>query len=128
MNGRWALVGDAAGFVDPLTREGIAHAMRSAVAMTAALAARGRLSTPPLPADLAWAHLHGRGFYRRAFLEAMTRLAMRSAAIRGVLADLLDGRQGYRGLKLRLLMKAIACGREAGVAELLAAARGALRS
>ena len=128
MTNRWALIGDAAGFVDPLTREGIAHAMRSAVAMTEALAARGRLSTPTLPPDLAWAHLHGKRFYRRAFLESMTRLAMRSAAISGVLGELLEGRQGYRGLKLRLLRKAIACGREAGVAELLAAARGALRS
>lgn len=125
---RWALIGDAAGFVDPLTREGIAHAMRSAAEMAGMLSARGLLSTPPLPANLAWAHRHGRAFYRKAFLEAMTLLATRSAAIRRVLADLLEGRQGYRGLKMRLLMSAVSCGREAGVLQLLAAARGALRS
>ena len=124
---RWALIGDAAGFVDPLTREGIAHALRSAESMTGMLSAGGRISTPPLPANLAWAHRQGRTFYRKAFLEAMTLLASRSASIRKVLADLLEGRQGYRGLKLRLLMNAISCGREAGVAELFAAARGAWR-
>lgn len=124
---RWALIGDAAGFVDPLTREGIAHALRSAESMAGMLSASGRISTPPLPSNLAWAHLHGRTFYRKSFLEAMTLLADRSASIRRVLADLLAGRQGYRGLKLRLLMNIISCGREAGVSELFAAARGAWR-
>lgn len=124
---RWALIGDAAGFVDPLTREGIAHAVRSAAAMAGALAARGRIATPALPANLAWAHRHGTGFYRKAFLDAMTHLAARSISIRGVLGDLLEGRQGYRGLKTRLLMRAVSCGREAGLGELFAAARGALR-
>jgi hypothetical protein len=92
------------------------------------LTGRGSLGTPPLPANLAWAHLHGRGFYRQAFLEAMTRLAARSTTICKLLADLLEGRQGYRGLKARLVMSAVSCGREAGILELLAAARGALRS
>lgn len=106
----WALLGDAAGCVDPLTREGIAHAMRSAVTLAARVAAGDGLRTPQLPANLVWAHRHSGGFFRERFLEEMVSLADASGAIRKVLVDLFEGRQGYRGLKGRLLLNAVPCG------------------
>lgn len=121
--GGWALVGDAGGFVDPVTREGIAHAMRSAVAVARGLGERGYLRTPTLPGDLAWAHRHAAGFYRRQFLEWMARTASASPAIRGVLADLFTGRQPYGTLKRRLLLNAVPCGLQAGLRFLRAPAR-----
>ncbi|HKY31752.1 MAG TPA: NAD(P)/FAD-dependent oxidoreductase [Candidatus Polarisedimenticolia bacterium] len=121
----WAVVGDAAGFVDPLTREGIAHAMRSGAAAAAELAGQARLATPPLPSELAWAHRHRRGFFRPEFLEALVRLASSSAAIRGVLADLLSGTQPYGGLRRRLLWAALPCGGQAGFRALAEAGREA---
>ncbi|MFQ5701884.1 MAG: hypothetical protein ACE5HU_08590, partial [Acidobacteriota bacterium] len=109
----WALVGDAAGFVDPMTREGIAHAMRSAAALAACVAAGRRLRTPDVPVNLAWAHRHRRVFFRERSLEGMVRLAGGSGAIRRVLADLFEGRQEYRSLKARLLLNAVPCGLQA---------------
>jgi len=111
----WALVGDAAGFVDPLTREGISWAMRSGASLARSTARRASLRTPALPRDLRLAHKHARGFYRRDFLESMTRLVSASPAIRGVMADLFTGRQGYRGLRTRLLANALPCGLQVGL-------------
>jgi flavin-dependent dehydrogenase len=110
----WALVGDAGGFVDPVTREGIFHAMQSAAEVSAGIAAREGFTMPQLPADLRRAHRFKAGFYRREFLERMTRLASVSAAIRRVLADLLEGNQPYSTLKARLLMNALPCGVQVG--------------
>lgn len=118
----WALIGDAGGFVDPITREGIAHAMRSAAVLASDLAARGHLRTPRLDAGLTWAHRHASWFYREEFLEHLTRLASASAAIRNVLADLLTGHQSYGRLKTRLLMNMLPCGLQVGMRGLAAAA------
>jgi flavin-dependent dehydrogenase len=122
-DGTWALVGDSGGFVDPLTREGIAHAMRSAVRVAARHVRGDPLQTPALDPDLGWAHGHGGGFYRREFLEGMTRLAGRSPSIARVLADLLVGDQRYRGLKSRLVRQALPCGLEIGFRTLAAVVR-----
>ncbi|MGH9870680.1 MAG: FAD-dependent oxidoreductase [Candidatus Polarisedimenticolia bacterium] len=124
--GGWAMVGDTGGFVDPLTREGIAHAMRSSVTVASRMAQEANLATPELHPDLRWAHAHGSAFYRGDFLDAMTRLAGSAPAIRRVLADLLTGDQSYRGLKRRLLLNAIPCGMQVGfrtLAAIVAAAR-----
>src|SRR5882724_4363950 len=48
-----ALIGDAGGFVDPLTREGIAHAMRSGLSAAEGLLRHGTLRTPALPGEMA---------------------------------------------------------------------------
>jgi len=124
-DGSWAVVGDSAGFVDPITREGIAHAMRSSVEVAAEFARGQACATPSLPVDLSWAHAHGESFYRRDFLEGVTRLASESAVIRGVLADLLVGDQRYRGLKSRLVRQAIPCGLEVGFRTLAGIVRAA---
>ncbi|HZI93702.1 MAG TPA: NAD(P)/FAD-dependent oxidoreductase [Patescibacteria group bacterium] len=111
----WALAGDAAGFVDPLTREGISWAMRSGAEIGRDLVTANELRTPELPRDLMRAHDYGSGFYRRGFLENTVRLASASPAIRAVLADLLTGDQGYRSLKSRLLRNALPCGVQVGM-------------
>ncbi len=123
-DGTWALIGDAGGFVDPLTREGISHAMRSAAAVARRIIAGTGARTPAISDDLALAHRYGSGFYQERFLERMTRLASASSTIRKVLADLFAGHQGYRGLKGRLLMSALPCGLEVGVGALAKAAGG----
>jgi len=106
---RHALVGDAAGLADPITGEGIYYALRSGLELAATLRETGCLRAYPervLEACgrelLLAARLRDR-FYAPGFARRMVRYAARSGAIRDVLADLVLGRQGYRGLKRRLI-------------------------
>jgi flavin-dependent dehydrogenase len=106
---RWALVGDAAGFVDPITREGIYFAIASggwiADALAAADACRtytARVHDEAIP-ELARAARLKAGFFRPAFVSLMVRALQESAAIRAVMADLVAGRQPYATLKWRLI-------------------------
>lgn len=106
---RWALVGDAGRFVDPLTREGIYYAMLSGEMLAEAIAA-GRPEdyagewTRGGAAELAWAARHGDGFFDPRFIERLVRICDLSPAVAHVLSDLIGGRQSYRTLKLRLLL------------------------
>ena len=106
---RWALVGDAAGLVDPITREGIFFALASARWIADAL-----MLDDPAPrytaqvrdeaiSELARAARLKAAFFRPAFTTLMMRALMESSAIRSVMADLVAGRQGYASLKWRLL-------------------------
>ena len=106
---RWALIGDAAGLVDPITREGIFFALASGQWIADAL-----LADDPAPgydaqvrdaaiSELARAARLKAGFFRPAFTGVMMRALMESAAIRSVMADLVAGRQSYASLKWRLL-------------------------
>jgi len=126
----WALVGDAGGFVDPLTREGIAPSMRSGAAAARRILRSGVAVTPDLPVNLVYAHRYRAGFFRTDFLESMVRLAAASPAIRRILADLLEGRQPYRGLKTRLILNALPCGLDlcAGILSGFVGRRGGDRS
>jgi flavin-dependent dehydrogenase len=106
---RWALVGDAAGLVDPITREGIFFALASgqwiAEALAADASARGyapRVRDEAI-AELARAARFKAGFFRPAFTGLMLRALQHSAAIQSVMADLVAGRQPYATLKRRLL-------------------------
>lgn len=107
----WMLVGDAAALVDPITREGIFFAVRSAGA-----AARALLSERGDPAPLYRAALRRdvypelrtaarlkRGFFNPRFMRLMIDAVDESPAIAAVMADLVGGRQTYRGLRRRLL-------------------------
>ncbi len=105
----WALIGDAARLVDPLTREGIYYAMVSGDLLAEALC-RGR---PEQYTDtwagqgaqeLSWAAAHGNGFFDARFIERLVFLAAASPAIARVLSDVISGRQTYRTLKRRLLL------------------------
>lgn len=106
---RWALIGDAAGLVDPITREGIFFAIASGQWVAEALATGHAASTyesrvrDQAIAELARAARLKAGFFRPAFAGLMMRALRESAAIRSVMADLVAGRQSYASLRWRLL-------------------------
>jgi flavin-dependent dehydrogenase len=106
---RWALLGDAGGFADPITGEGIFYALRSGLLAARTLRETGSLATYPARVLEDFGHdllraaaLQGR-FYEPGFARRMLRYARVSPAIRQVLQDLVLGEQGYVGLKRRLL-------------------------
>jgi flavin-dependent dehydrogenase len=106
---RWALAGDAAGLVDPITREGIFFAIASGEWIAAALAADApehryalRVRDEAL-VELKRAAQFKARFFQPAFTRALLRGLEHSHAIRSVMADLIAGRQGYATLKRRLL-------------------------
>jgi len=106
---RWHLVGDAAGLVDPITREGIYFALASgqwaaeSLLDEAAGSAYASRVADHAGAELARAARLKAGFFRPAFIDLLMRSLQQSAAIRTVMADLVAGRQSYASLKWRLL-------------------------
>ena len=108
----WAVAGDAAGFVDAITGEGLYYALRSAELCSKAL-----LSETPqlyseyirqdfLPELDRAARLADR-FYSSKWLggnalERMVQFTNRSASFRDLMQDLFAGTQEYRGLRQRL--------------------------
>ncbi|HEX2453582.1 MAG TPA: geranylgeranyl reductase family protein [Vicinamibacterales bacterium] len=107
---RWMLLGDAAGLVDPITREGIYFALRSGD--DAAESLLGGESPGPrytqrvrdgIHDELRRAARFKARFYRAPFMNLLVTALDRSARIRDVMADLVGGRQSYRGLKRRLV-------------------------
>lgn len=107
---RWLLVGDAAGLVDPITREGIFFALESASHACAALAAGGdaasaydaRLRDTIVP-ELRRAARLKQGFFRPRFIRLMVDGLSQSESIRRVMADLVAGEQPYATLARRLV-------------------------
>jgi len=111
----WALVGDAAGFVDPLTGEGIYYAIKSADLLAQALVNRvddfDEMWRAEFGAELRRAAELQHRFYRGNFAgapltERMVQFARRHRGVREALRDLIAGDQGYVGLKSRLLRSA----------------------
>jgi flavin-dependent dehydrogenase len=105
----WMLVGDAAGLVDPITREGIYFALLSAELAASSLggSAPATRYVTALRASVYQelqraARLKAR-FFRPELLSLLVRALNRSARVRAVMADLLSGRQTYAGLRRRLL-------------------------
>jgi geranylgeranyl reductase family protein len=106
----WLTVGDAAGLVDPITREGIYFALQAAELAAAALASdtpqRERLYEARVRAeigeDLARAARYKPGFYRPAFTRLMLDALNASPRVRQVMGNLIAGTQSYRGLKWQL--------------------------
>ena len=105
------LTGDAAGLVDPITREGIFFALQSAEAAADALLMAGgdpvrafdrRVREDITPELLRAARVKAR-FYAPHFMRLLLVALNRSASIRAIMADLIAGRQTYRGLRRRLL-------------------------
>lgn len=112
----WALLGDAAGFADPVTGEGIYYALRSAE-----LFAEAFLAGRPQEYEERWRADFG-GELRRAsqmrrrfygnfwgapFTERMIEFARGHSGIKKVLGDLVAGEQGYVGLKKKLARSAL---------------------
>ncbi len=108
----WALVGDAAALVDPITGEGLYYAMRSGDLLAAALASnRAAEYTQMVRADFArdlqFASRIASHVYRGRFLggSVTTRMIQfigRSRTFRALMADLFSGAQDYGGLQSRL--------------------------
>jgi flavin-dependent dehydrogenase len=108
----WAMLGDAAGFVDPVTGEGLHYALRSAELLAKALndnrpetyAASVRSDFLP---ELITAASYARRFYHGSFcggalLDRMIQMAAYSEEMRTILRDLFAGSQGYGNLRQRV--------------------------
>src|ERR1043166_317025 len=112
----WALLGDAAGFADPVTGEGIYYALRSAELLAESYA-RGDLKSyetawrEDFGAELRRAAQMRRRFYGNfwggPFTERMIEFAKGHRGVRRVLGDLVAGEQGYTNLKKKLLKSAL---------------------
>jgi geranylgeranyl reductase family protein len=112
----WALLGDAAGFADPVTGEGIYYALRSAELFADAFLA-GRVDEyekrwrEDFGAELRRASQMRRRFYGNfwgaPFTERMIEFARGHSGIKKVLGDLVAGEQGYVGLKKKLARRAL---------------------
>jgi flavin-dependent dehydrogenase len=112
----WALLGDAAGFADPVTGEGIYYALRSAELFSEAY-----LERQPLDYERRWRADFGRDLRRAAqmrkrfygsfwgapFTERMIEFARTHRGIRRVLGELVAGDQGYVDLKRTLARRAL---------------------
>ena len=112
----WALLGDAAGFADPVTGEGIYYALRSAE-----LFAESYLSGAPESYEKAWREDFGAELRRAAqmrrrfygnfwgapFTERMIEFARGHRGVKRVLGDLVAGQQGYVDLKKKLVKSAL---------------------
>jgi menaquinone-9 beta-reductase len=107
----WYLIGDAAGLVDPITREGIYFALLSAQWAADAIlsgAAAGpqiysRRVREDIGTDLGRAARIKDLFFRPRFTRLLIDALQYSAGVRAVMADLVAGQQDYAGLKWRLL-------------------------
>ncbi len=108
----WAMIGDSAGLVDPITGEGLYYALRSAELCAEALLA-GRpdhyqvLLEDEVLAELKLAARVSERFYSGqvfgdSVLERMVSLTAQSASFRELMSDLFAGIQGYRDLRSRL--------------------------
>lgn len=113
----WCLVGDAAGLVDPITREGIFFALESAEWAAQSMLSAGsdpwrqyteRVRDEIAP-ELREAASLKRGLFDPRFTGLLVQALGRSDRVRRVMADLVAGRQPYRTLKWRLV-KTLECG------------------
>src|SRR5690349_3112436 len=112
----WALLGDAAGFADPVTGEGIYYALRSAELFVDAY-----LKGKPEEYETLWRKDFGRelkrasqmrrrfygNFWGAPFTERMIEFAKGHRGIRKVLGQLVAGDQGYVNLKKKLARSAL---------------------
>ena len=110
------MLGDAAGFADPVTGEGIYYALRSAELFAEAFL-EGRAEEyekrwrEDFGGELRRASQMRRRFYGNffgaPFTERMIEFARGHRGIKKVLGDLVAGEQGYIGLKKKLARRAL---------------------
>ena len=112
----WALVGDAAGFVDPLTGEGIYYAIKSASLLARAITNQfdhyEEMWRESFGGELRRAAQLSDKFYSGNYAgapmsERMVQLATHHRGVRETLLDLIAGEQGYIDLKQRLVKNAL---------------------
>jgi geranylgeranyl reductase family protein len=113
--GDWALLGDAAGFADPVTGEGIYYALRSAQLFADSYQSGDLLSyekrwRADFGAELRRAAQMRRRFYGNfwgaPFTERMIEFARGHRGVKRVLGELVAGEQGYVDLKKKLVRSA----------------------
>lgn len=112
----WALLGDAAGFADPVTGEGIYYALRSAELLSEAIL-QGEMEAyeekwrEDFGGDLRRASQMRRRFYGNfwggPFTDRMIDFARLHGGIRRTLRELVAGDQGYLDLKRKLARRAV---------------------
>jgi flavin-dependent dehydrogenase len=113
-NSDWALVGDAAGFVDAITSEGIYFALRSAELLAEAVD-----SNVPLSYETAWRRDFGRNLFTAAawrdwfysgqfFSYAVTRRTVQAMAysrtVRRFVDTVISGGLSYKSLRTQLIL------------------------
>lgn len=112
----WALIGDAGGFVDPITGEGIYYAIKSADLLAQAILTRTSdfeaMWRDEFGAELRRAaELLPRFYYGKflgqPFTERVIQFARHHRGVRDTLNDLIAGEQHYVSLKRRLLRSAL---------------------
>ncbi|MGA2814483.1 MAG: NAD(P)/FAD-dependent oxidoreductase [Candidatus Acidiferrum sp.] len=109
----WAMIGDAAACVDPLTGEGLFYALRSGELLGRALSEGCPEKYPArvkaaFSAELELAARIVRRFYRGSFLGTsistrMVQFMRKSPVFRQLVGDLFSGAQDYTSLKQRVL-------------------------
>jgi len=107
----WAMIGDAAGFVDPITGEGLYYAFRSAELFAEALLAdqpadyQQKVASDFLPDLQTAAAISDRFFFGNFWgggvIERMVQFTESSPSFRELMCDLFAGTQSYIGLKRR---------------------------
>lgn len=112
----WALLGDAAGFADPVTGEGIYYALRSAEIFAEAFLEgcvdeyekrwRADFGGELRRASQMRRRFYG-NFWGAPFTERMIKFARGHRGIQRVLGDLIAGEQGYVNLKKKLARSAL---------------------
>ena len=112
----WALLGDAAGFADPVTGEGIYYALRSAELfadcyLAGRIESYGRRWREDFGRELRRASEMRRRFYGQffgaPFTSRMIEMARLHPGIRRTLRELVAGDQGYVSLKRTLARRAL---------------------
>ena len=109
----WAMIGDAAAWVDPLTGEGLFYALRSGELLGRSLAEGCPEKYPTrvkaeFSAELEFAARIVRRFYRGSFLGTsvptrMVQFMRKSPVFKQLVGDLFSGAQDYSTLKQRVL-------------------------
>jgi len=106
----WMLIGDAAGLVDPITREGIFFALTSAeLAATSFLEGRDPARAyaerlrDTIYVELLFASRIKARFFQPRFMSLLISALQRSPRIRDIMSDLVAGEQPYHTLRARLL-------------------------
>jgi geranylgeranyl diphosphate/geranylgeranyl-bacteriochlorophyllide a reductase len=108
----WAMIGDAAGFTDPISGEGLYYALRSAELLAEALVAEQPESYPALvkkdflgelemAARVADRFFTGR-WMGEAVTERMVQFTEHSPRFQRLMCDMFAGTQGYSDLRQRL--------------------------
>jgi flavin-dependent dehydrogenase len=111
----WALVGDAAGFADPITCEGIYYALRSGELLANTLVeSRPEAYPEACKRDFIEDFIHGAELFEKFylgnflgsdFITRMVQCTSRSQALQSVMNSFISGKQGYKSLRRKLIQQ-----------------------